>query len=215
MIVDLDKKSRANCQPFDIKTKQLTLSRKTTKDTIQRVQEQADMLDEYDFAGGERGKYAAKCKKDKVLNREVAINKCYGGFSLSAEALLWLWERGCQEIGTPVKQYYGGEGKYAELHHDHDWKQNYQQDLKTWHKYLENKKDSVFLSVFSPCEKFALSGEPDRSDPLLIECIKTLGDKANGRCAEIEIIEIPANVEYEIEEYDGMEHIAEKHRTWN
>jgi hypothetical protein len=30
----------------------------------------------------------------------------------------------------------------------------------------------------------------------------------------LEIVEIPDDVEYTIEEYDGLEHIAEKHRTW-
>lgn len=49
---------------------------------------------------------------------------------------------------------------------------------------------------------------------VLIEVIEELGNLANGFGAKIEIIEIPIDVEFQIEEYDGMEWIAEKHRTW-
>ena len=55
----------------------------------------------------------------------------------------------------------------------------------------------------------------DRSNPRLIECIESIGKKANGRFAKLEVIEIPDDVEFEIEEYDGIEWIAEKHRTWS
>lgn len=41
-----------------------------------------------------------------------------------------------------------------------------------------------------------------------------LGDKANGSCAKLQIVDIPNGTDYTIEEYDGNEHIAEKHRTW-
>lgn len=54
----------------------------------------------------------------------------------------------------------------------------------------------------------------DRHNPKLVECVETLGDKANGRCADLQVVEIPDNVDYKIEEYNGIEHIAETHRTW-
>lgn len=53
-----------------------------------------------------------------------------------------------------------------------------------------------------------------RDDPYLISVIKELGDKANGSYAELKIVEIPADVDWTIEEYDGSEWVAEKHRTW-
>jgi hypothetical protein len=42
-----------------------------------------------------------------------------------------------------------------------------------------------------------------------------LGEAANGRCAELKVVEIPDDVEWQIEEYDGLEWVAEKHRTWD
>ena len=54
----------------------------------------------------------------------------------------------------------------------------------------------------------------DRADPILIEVIELLGDEANTRFSKLKITEIPDGVEWEIAEYDGYEHVAEKHRTW-
>ena len=58
------------------------------------------------------------------------------------------------------------------------------------------------------------AGDIERNDPFLIQVVEELKDKANGQCAQLKIIEIPDDIEWEIEEYDGLEHIAEKHRTW-
>jgi hypothetical protein len=54
-----------------------------------------------------------------------------------------------------------------------------------------------------------------RSSENLIKCVESLGEKANGRCASLEIIEIPDDVtDWYIDEYDGMETIREG-RSWN
>jgi hypothetical protein len=58
-------------------------------------------------------------------------------------------------------------------------------------------------------------GGYERSDPLLVEVVETLGTEANSRLAELKVVEIPDGVEWEIENYDGIEHVAEKHRTWD
>ena len=54
----------------------------------------------------------------------------------------------------------------------------------------------------------------DRSDKDLVDIVESLGDLANGSCAELRIVEVPDGVEWHIAEYDGIEHIAENHRTW-
>ena len=53
-----------------------------------------------------------------------------------------------------------------------------------------------------------------REDKFLIEVVEKLGEKASGRFSELKIVKIPDDVEYVIEQYDGIEWIAEKHRTW-
>lgn len=54
-----------------------------------------------------------------------------------------------------------------------------------------------------------------RDDPILISVIRDLGKAANKEYAELKIVKIPADVEWYIEEYDGREWVAEKHRTWS
>jgi len=54
----------------------------------------------------------------------------------------------------------------------------------------------------------------DRTNVDLVAAVEEGGEKANGGCAILKVVEIPDNIEWEIEEYDGYEHIAEKHRTW-
>ena len=56
--------------------------------------------------------------------------------------------------------------------------------------------------------------EIERNDPVLVEIVERLGSEANGRYSDLKIVEIPDDVDWEVMEYDGMEHIAEKHRTW-
>jgi len=54
-----------------------------------------------------------------------------------------------------------------------------------------------------------------RTDPFLIETIESLGKEANGDYASLSIVEIPDDVEFTIEEYDGVESIHEVHRSWH
>lgn len=58
-------------------------------------------------------------------------------------------------------------------------------------------------------------GDVPRDDPDLIAVVEELGRAADGRHANLEIVEIPDGVEWQIEEYDGLEHVAEKHRVWS
>jgi hypothetical protein len=53
-----------------------------------------------------------------------------------------------------------------------------------------------------------------RNDKDLVEIVESLGNLANGFCASLRIVEIPDGVEWHISEYDGIEHVAENHRTW-
>ena len=49
--------------------------------------------------------------------------------------------------------------------------------------------------------------EGHRTDPVLVQVVEELGERANGMCAELRIYEIVAGTKYRIDEYDGLEHI--------
>lgn len=53
-----------------------------------------------------------------------------------------------------------------------------------------------------------------RDDPVLVTVVKEFGEDANTRLSNLKVVRIPAGVEWIIEEYDGYEWVAEKHRIW-
>jgi len=54
--------------------------------------------------------------------------------------------------------------------------------------------------------------EIPRTDPVLVELVENF--EVDGECADLEVVEVPDDVEWHIEEYDGHEWVAENHRTW-
>lgn len=54
-----------------------------------------------------------------------------------------------------------------------------------------------------------------RDDLKLVEVVEVLGSEANGFSAVLKVVEIPDNVDWQVMEYDGIEWVAEKHRTWS
>lgn len=64
----------------------------------------------------------------------------------------------------------------------------------------------------------ALGGEKlhccERDNPILVKVVETLGEEANTEYSSLKIVEIPDDVDYYIDDYDGMETIEECHRSW-
>lgn len=71
-----------------------------------------------------------------------------------------------------------------------------------------SEKAMKFLGVDSDWPDIA------RNDPKLVECVEKLGEEANGAYAELKVVEIPDDVNWEIGEYDGLEWVEEIHRRW-
>jgi len=78
---------------------------------------------------------------------KVVYNRCYGGYSLSDEAVDWLLKQNCVE-------------------------------------------------------------DPPRHDPMLVECVETLGGVANGRLASLAVRELKGR-SYRLEDDDGFETVVE------
>jgi hypothetical protein len=58
------------------------------------------------------------------------------------------------------------------------------------------------------------SGYEDRTDPKLVAAVEALGSKANGSYANLAIVNIPDDIEWFIDDYDGIETLHEMHRSW-
>ena len=59
-----------------------------------------------------------------------------------------------------------------------------------------------------------LAWEIPRDDPVLVRIVEELGKKSWGIYAELKVVEVPDDVEWFIEDYDGIEWVAEVHETW-
>jgi hypothetical protein len=54
-----------------------------------------------------------------------------------------------------------------------------------------------------------------RDHPTLVRIVEKLGEAAGGDHSELKIIEVPDDVNWYVVEYDGLEHVAERHRVWS
>jgi hypothetical protein len=137
--------------------------------------------------------------EEKGLIMKVAINTCYGGFGLSDEAK----DRYIEIKGMAVHKV---KGELGFMNYLFAPAEEYQAQLAEDRKTRNYAKSTAMYFSFYNIE---------RNDPALIQVIEEMGDAAAGAFADIKIVDIPDDVEYTIEEYDGKEWVAEVHRTWS
>lgn len=137
---------------------------------------------------------------------KIVINKCYGGYNLSELACFALAER------KGLTLYPEGKGLFVTYWTVPESERPAKLNYGEWYNQPEELRkaynEAYRTSTFSTCPE-------DRTDPDLIAVVEELGAKASGRFAQLVIIEIPDDVEWEIEEYDGIEWVSEVHRTWS
>lgn len=70
---------------------------------------------------------------------------------------------------------------------------------------LSNKARELYctLSGVDPLEFY--DSDLDRTDPILVQVVKELGSKADGRHANLQIRDLEPGTLYRIDEYDGWE----------
>jgi len=54
----------------------------------------------------------------------------------------------------------------------------------------------------------------ERDDPILVQVVEEMGEAANSDMSELRIADVPDDVIWYIEDYDGVETVSEVHRTW-
>ncbi len=142
---------------------------------------------------------------------KIVINKCFGGFGLSEAAYEKLIE-----WGIPVRQY-------QEQERDKETGRYKPQFLNDGEVIFDRKLGTGGSDTHQDLTRAMISlggrywdswTEGNRDHPLLIKVVEELEKEASGKCAELVIVDIPNAVSWEIEEYDGVEHVVETHRTW-
>ena len=138
---------------------------------------------------------------------EVVICNRHGGFCLSERAI----HRVAELKG--IKLYPETQNSWHTTYWTVPEKPKDVLEGKEWHELsLEDRQKS---NRSYKDHTFDVGGSFDRSDIHLVQTVKELGVSANGDYASLKVVEIPDDVEWKIEEYDGCEWVAEKHRTWS
>lgn len=101
---------------------------------------------------------------------KVVYNNCYGGFSISVEAVNWL-EKNAKDTS-----------------------------LVEFIKATKQSTDKIYWG-------HVVGDYLPRHHKDLIAVVESLGEAANGDCADLEIVHISGR-QYRIEEYDGAENVV-------
>lgn len=131
---------------------------------------------------------------------KVVINSCYGGFGLSSDAIM----RYAELVGIKLYPFIYTGGDNGEKKYEPGVSSDYITS------YYTNTVDGQPVH-----DTYWSVSNIKRDDPTLVQVVEEMGEKANGECAKLKVVEIPDGVEWEIDDYDGMESVAEVHRTWN
>lgn len=138
---------------------------------------------------------------------KIVINKCFGGYGLSTKAAEELAKRkGIAKLYW-YKLDYPDEG--INLMIKCDPKDSGILVIACDEDFGPSIKDSGIIE-----DHIFHFDEVPRNDSDLVAVVEELGEDACDRFAELKIVEIPDDVEWEIDNYDGIETIHEKHRVW-
>ncbi len=127
---------------------------------------------------------------------KVVYNACYGGFGLSKEAIQRYWEIKGQQV----------------------WIEDALWGFTVWlvppEERLKQKSNEKFTAM-SQDERIAYNKaysaqtwcgrNVDRHDPVLVQVVEELGDKASAQFAKLRIAQVYGP--YRIDEYDGFESV--------
>lgn len=113
---------------------------------------------------------------------KVVINRCFGGFGLSHEAIM----------------------KYAAISGLDLIAVENDSRIIPYNYYVGSADEDNYWSEYSL----------KRDDPNLVKIVEQMGESVNSTYSELAVVEIPDGIKWHLCEYDGIEHIAEDHRTW-
>ena len=138
--------------------------------------------------------------------KKVILNKCFGGFDVSPKAYqLYAIYKGysClykyqfqnkivyklvylfdECLGCYVTKYFGEEISENDI------------SKEDWEKHI------LYL------------GTDNREDDILIKVVEELGDEASGSFGELIVVQIPDDLDYVIDDYDGIETLHARVETW-
>lgn len=157
---------------------------------------------------------------------KIILNKDYGGFSVS----LMAYKLYAEKKGIELYAYYRDYSNYLSqgviVYRKIDWTvpsllEYYNNGLSSVYCFTKNLGESIIESKENKEEvneifvKYSFYlGKQNREDPILIEVVEELGNKANGSFSDLKVVEIPDELDYVIDNYDGYETLHQRVKIW-
>ena len=137
--------------------------------------------------------------------KKVILNKCFGGFDVSKEAYMLYAKKKGLTLHLYESKLINKNFIYKKVDNDSSLFRHY---------FTKDMGNNVEISN-EEYEKYCLYlNDGHREDPVLIQVVEELGEKASGRFGDLKVVEIPDDLEYVIDEYDGIETLHEKVQEW-
>ena len=137
--------------------------------------------------------------------KKVILNKCYGTFDVSYIA----YKRYCEKKHLPLFVYKMSidTGSIA------------YEKVKGLDKFIDAftyyfTKDYGDRLTELPKDNHLYLDSENREDPVLIEVVEELGEKASSSFSDLVVVEIPDDLDYVIDNYDGIETLHQKVQEW-
>jgi len=145
--------------------------------------------------------------------KEIVINRCWGRFNLSHEAIMLYAKLSGFKL-YPFVEIREKEGK------------KWSPTTDKYRPYVnELSKDNPYDLIFYTKKPLNKDGSYDnnswfgdddieRDDLNLIKVVKKLKEESYNSLSELKIVKIPFNIKWTIEDYDGMESVEEEHKSY-
>lgn len=139
---------------------------------------------------------------------KIVVNRCHGGFGLSYEATMEYARL------AGIKLYASVNARKPNGSLDLDHQKPF--DVGSKEPYTSIHYTTKPLTANGQIEEDSYWSDHDlkRDDLILIEVVRKLGEKANDDFAQLEIVNVPSDVKWQIDDYDGYESVHEVHRSW-
>lgn len=131
---------------------------------------------------------------------KIVINGCFGGYGLSPLAIYEL----CKRKGIDCYIYVESDADRSEYMKVSPTSKKI--NSTWWYALNKDFGDVVKSDDISDDEDYVDFEDLQRHDKDLVAVVEELGDKANGSCADLEVVETSSNL-YRISSYDGAESI--------
>lgn len=139
--------------------------------------------------------------------KKVILNKCYGGFDVSIKATLAYAKKKHLKVSIYKRNFNNHSITYSLV------SPKIVKDDGFLKYAVATKYHGRVANNLPPEDILDLDGKY-REDATLIEVVEKLGKEANTIISDLRVVEIPDDLDYMIDNYDGIETLHQRVQEW-